>query len=330
MLAQERREAGKTEAYPVKRLLVLLFLLTQAIAADERLLSFSVLVAAEPGAGFCWPYYLYVPPQCAQPGQHLFPLLITPNNSGKIDDNPEVHQQAAAEDLANSRRLADILGCPVLVPTFPRPAAQWQLYTHALDLDTLLQGAGDLNRVDFQLLAMIQNCRLHLDARGIKLRPKIWMQGFSAAGMFANRFALLHPESVEAVAVGAPGGWPMAPVQKFSGKELPYPVGCSDLITLTGKPLEIQAAREIHFFFFQGDQDENDSVAYDDGYDAAERKLVQELFGLRPVDRWPHAQKLYAQAQLQAQFKLYPGVGHETNADMRKDLVQFFQTLPGQ
>jgi len=257
-------------------------------------------------------------------------LLITPNNSGKIDDNPEVHQQAAAEDLASSRRLADTLGCPVLVPAFPRPAAQWQLYTHALDRDTLLQGSGDLNRVDLQLLAMIENCRLHLTARGIQLRPKIWMQGFSASGMFANRFALLHPTNVEAVAAGAPGGWPMAPVQKVSGKELPYPVGCSDLITLTGKPLEIQAAREIHFFFFQGDQDDNDSVAYDDGYDAADRQLVQQLFGLRPVDRWPHAQRLYAQAQLQAQFKLYPGVGHETNADMRKDLVQFFQSLPGQ
>lgn len=292
--------------------------------ADEKVISYSLLVDAEPGQGFCWPYYLYVPPQCAQGGEQAFPLLVMPNNTGQVEDDNKVHLEKTGKDLAGWRRLADELGCVLVSPAFPRPARQWQLYTHALDRDTLLQGSGDLNRLDLQMLATLQNARRRLAAHHIQTLPKSWMMGFSAAGMFANRFALLHPEAVERVAVGSPGGWPMVPLAKSAGQELPYPVGCSDLVNLTGKPLQSDEARKIRFFFFMGSKDDNDSVAYDDGYDAKERALVHQLFGLTPVERWPKAAKLYQLAQMNAVFRLYPGVGHEVTMEMRNEVVRFF------
>ena len=302
----------------------IVLLLMGAVWAEERVVSYSLLVDAEPGQGFCWPYYLYVPPQCAVGGEQTHPLLVVPNNTGQPDDDAKVHLEKTGRDLAGWRRLADELGCVLMSPAFPRPADPWQLYTHALDRDTLLKGSGDLNRLDLQMLATMQNARLRLAAHHIQTRPKAWMMGFSASGMFANRFALLHPESVERVAVGSPGGWPIAPVAKSAGQELPYPVGCSDLVNLTGKPLQTEAARQIRFFFFLGSKDENDSVAYDDGYDSSERALVHRLFGLTPVERWPKVEKLYQLAQMNAEFRLYPGVGHEMTAEMRGDVSKFF------
>lgn len=291
---------------------------------EERVVSYSLFVDAEPGQGFCFPYYLYVPPQRAIGDEQACPLLIVPNNIGQTEGNVKLDRDKTAKDLAGWRRLADELGCALMSPAFPRPADQWQLYTHALDRDTLLKGSGDLNRLDLQMLATMQNARLRLAAHHIQTRPKAWMMGFSASGMFANRFALLHPESVERVAVGSPGGWPIAPVAKSAGQELPYPVGCSDLVNLTGKPLQTEEARQIRFFFFLGARDENDSVAYDDGYDPGERDLVHRLFGLTPVERWPKAEKLYQLAQMQAVFRLYPGVGHEMTTEMRDDVIRFF------
>ncbi len=302
----------------------IVLLLMRALCAEERVVSYSLLVDAEPGQGFCWPYYLYVPPQCAAGGDQIHPLLVVPNNTGQTDEDPKVHREKTGRDLAGWRRLADEMGCVLMSPAFPRPAEQWQLYTHALDRDTLLKGSGDLNRLDLQMLATMQNARLRLAAHHIQIRPKAWMMGFSASGMFANRFALLHPESLERVAVGSPGGWPIAPVARSAGQDLPYPVGCSDLVNLTGQPLQTEAARQIRFFFFLGSKDENDSVAYDDGYDPGERALVHRLFGLTPVERWPKVEKLYQLAQMNAVFRLYPGVGHEMTLEMREDVSKFF------
>ena len=304
--------------------LVCCWFLSGQAPAGERVVSYSLLVEAEPSQGFCWPYYLYVPPQCAQRSEQVFPLLVLPNNTGQPDDDGRFHLEKTGSDLAGWRRLADELGCVLVSPSFPRPASQWQLYTHALDRDTLLKGSGDLNRLDLQMLATLQNARLRLAAHHIQVRPKAWMMGFSASGMFANRFALLHPEAVERVAVGSPGGWPMAPVTRSGGQDLPYPIGCSDLLTLTGKALQVEEARQIRFFLFLGDQDDNDSVAYDDGYDAGERALVHQLFGLTPLERWPKIEKLYKLARMNAVFSLYPGVAHQLTPEMRADVARFF------
>jgi len=210
---------------------------------DTYVLSFSVAgtapyqllkIPADPANGFYWPYYLSIP----QGITSQTVLLVEPNNSGFVDDDPESHD-AAAEALALLRTpFAVELGTPLLVPTFPRPATYWPVYVHALDRDTLLTNLEGLQRVDLQLIAMIDDARERLTALGIPIGKKVFMNGFSASGSFVNRFTLLHPERVKAATAGS-GGCPMVPVSEWNGHTLRYPVGVSDLELLTGNPFNL-------------------------------------------------------------------------------------------
>jgi pimeloyl-ACP methyl ester carboxylesterase len=70
---------------------------------------------------------------------------------------------------------------------------------------------------------------------GLRFDRRVLMYGFSASGMFTNRFVFLHPDRVLAAAYGSPGGWALAPVTSWQGAFLPYPVGIGDIKALTGK-----------------------------------------------------------------------------------------------
>jgi dienelactone hydrolase len=169
-------------------------------------------------------------------------------------------------------------------------------------------------RVDLQLEAMIDDARGQLGGR---LGPRVLMAGFSAAGSFVNRFAVLHPRRVLAAAIGSPGGWPIAPAADAA---LTYPVGVADLAALVGAPADLAALREVPLLFYMGGDDDNDAVPHRDSFSAADEALVMRRFGPTPVARWAAAERLYAQAGLRATFRLYPGVAHMTTSAMRVDI----------
>lgn len=179
---------------------------------------------AEPDSGYSSPFFLYLSPGARHAaGDRAAVLLVQPNNSGTNSDDPGVHQKDAWWTGFGRHWLADELGVVLLVPAFPRPATDWKVYTHALDRDVLTTSRADLERLDLQLLSMVDRARAVLAERGIRTEEKFLIQGFSASGMFANRFTALHPNRVMAAAAGAPGGWPIAPVDSVAGEALPYP-----------------------------------------------------------------------------------------------------------
>jgi hypothetical protein len=103
-------------------------------------------IPANPDAGFHWPYRLYIP-ESAAPNQPVL-LWLRPNNSAANDDFA-VHDQKAGHLLAVSRRGAEALSSVVLVPSFHRPLAQVDVYTHSLDRETILAPPA-LGRLDLQ------------------------------------------------------------------------------------------------------------------------------------------------------------------------------------
>jgi predicted esterase len=282
-----------------------------------------IRVDANPKRGFNFPFFLYIPENNLKTRS----LLIVPNNSGSSQDFESQIWQAERQALSEAS-VAVKISSILLVPAFPRPQIEPALYTHSLSRSALLVKDGPLKRVDIQLIKMTEMARELLKERyKIALREKFFLSGFSAAAMFVNRFAFIHPKLVAGIAVGAPGGWPLAPLKTFKDKTLPYPVGIDDIGEVAGDPVDFESLKKIPFFFFLGDKDENDSVVYRDSYTEADEKLIFSLFGKKPVERWPIAEKIYSEAGLNVRFNLYKDLGHETNQTVRDDVIKFFNGI---
>jgi len=283
---------------------------------------------ANPDRGYHADFYVYVSPGAAaraRVGEEVV-LLIQPNNSGTNSDDPEVHRKDAWWTGFGRHGLADELEVVLLVPAFVRPGEDWQIYTHALDRDVFTTDRADVGRIDLQLLHMVDMVRKDLSEKGISLAPKMLIQGYSASGMFANRFTALHPDKVLASAAGSPGGWPIAPIARASGIELPYPAGVSDLEELTGEPFDSTAYEVVPQLIVMGDQDENDSLDFTDGWDAEAAQRVDSLFGSTPLERWDDSRMIYQQAGADATFLLVEGVAHDRRA-LQSYTTEFFKSV---
>ena len=295
--------------------IVLAFLIVVALILGPYTLRVQHFLA-NPEAGYHADFYLYVSPsakQMAQDGKQVT-ILVQPNNSGTSSDDPEIHRKDAWLTGFERHRIVDELGVVLLVPAFIRPGEDWFLYTHALDRDTLTTDRTDLKRIDLQLIAMIDAARAELAKTNIQTDEKIFIQGFSASGMFANRFTILHPERVKAATIGSPGGFPILPVATFNGEQLPYPAGIADLEALTGIQFDSTTYNTIPQLIYMGSLDDNDSLDYDDGWDKTAAQLVDRLFGADPLARWDAVEAIYQKAGADAQFLLVDGVGHDRKA----------------
>lgn len=276
-------------------------------------------VEACPSCGFHWPYFLYIPTNPVSP----LVLLVEPNNSGNVSDDNAWHTSKARDTLAIHAFLSERLGAPFLVPAFPRPASHSSVYTHALDRNTLLTTLPGLERLDLQLLAMVDHARDTLAARGLVVDRKFWLLGFSASGSFVGRFAALHPDRVRAVSIGAGGFGPIVPVEEWSGRTLDYPVGIADLQQLIGNPFDKVDFAKVPSQIYVGDQDVNIVPWFHPQLDP-EAALLDELFGgPECFRRWPGYELAYKSVTSMSQFVIFPGLDH--NWPSWDYITEFFQ-----
>jgi dienelactone hydrolase len=283
-------------------------------------------IPAAPAKGFHFPYLLFIPESPAEKRYDY--LLVEPNNTGRTSDDPEVHRAAAiglARDSSVGNFVAKTLGVPLLVPVFPRASSTDDIYTHSLDRDTILITDGPLRRLDLQLLAMIADARPRLVSMGRAVNSKVLMNGFSASGLFANRFAFLHPETVAAAAFGGLNCFIMLPVAELKSHSLNFPLGTADLEKITGHAFDRTAYQAIPQFAYMGADDTNDAVVHDDAYSAEERALIFELLARAMPERWQAVQAVYANQKMPMQFKTYPGIGHGTNGKINNEVAEFFR-----
>jgi hypothetical protein len=263
-------------------------------------------VTANPSKGFHWPYYLYKPATVKSPAV----LFVEPNNTGRTSDDQSLHQSAAYSLINSKKSWADELGTPYLVPTFPRPAWDPYMYTHALDRKTIEATAQGYVRIDLQLIAMIQDARARLAADfGVTVDSKVFMVGASASGSFTSRFVLLHPDIIKAASIGCPGWGPAVPVASFNGKTLPYPEGISDLQSLVQKSFDAAAFKNVPLQVWVGDEDEN----VDPWWNLSDTTvaLVHAAFGGRHLfQRWPRYESAFGLVTDMAQFVVFPRMGH--------------------
>ena len=290
-------------------------------------------VAANPAAGFSFPYYLFVPQE--MDSSKPVHLLVEPCNTGTASDDFE-HHDSKAKSLALKRsshanKIARKLEVPLLVPVFPRPGGErWRIYTHALDRDTLLLKEGDLRRIDEQLIKMIAHAQQLLRHNNVKVNEQVFMNGFSASGTFTNRFAILHPTVVRAVATGGVNCIPTFPTDQWNGTAMRYPVGIADIKEIAGIDFDEAAYKRVSQYIYMGALDNNDTVPYRDGYDEVDAELVKNLIGAKMMpDRWEMSQSIYKALEIPAQFVTYENTRHEIRREMIDDVVAFFEANSG-
>ena len=284
-----------------------------------------VVIDANPKSGFHYPYLLRVP---VKPVGGPTYLLVEPNNTGQVSDELSVHLEAARKLAMNAlgAAIAPQLNVPMLVPVFPRPKTGWEIYTHQLDRDSMLIDSGPMRRLDMQLIAMIEDAQRRLHAAGIRVDDRVLMTGFSASGTFANRFTMLHPERVRAVATGGFNGLLIVPAAELDEVSLPYPIGTADVATLTGRTVDLDAWRRVPQFIYMGAEDDNDALHFDDGYNDEERHIVYGVLGERmQPERWSRVQQIYREAEANAILKTYEGIGHGTDARIAREVTEFFR-----
>ena len=296
-------------------------------STQEELPGRLLKIEANPAKGFHWAYYLYIPSRVwtGENGQTY--LLVEPNVSPWPDDNQSFHDEMARETFEfHAEMIAEDLKIPILMSTFPRPKTP-DLVTHSLTRNTLLTEVEGLERIDLQLIAMIDDARERLSLEGINVDNKVFMMGYSSSGHFTNRFTLLHPERVRAAAVGGTVGWDMVPLKEWNGIKLRYPIGVGDFKNLVGKEFDLESFKTIPLYIYTGDQDINDPVPHPDMYDPEDARLILQNFGESITGRWRVREDMSKSVGSQARFVLYPGVGHELTDEMLDETLNDVKTF---
>jgi hypothetical protein len=288
------------------------------------------LIFVEPNINddFKYPYFLFIPNSVSK--DEMVYLIIEPNNSGFADDEFQKHIKKAKRTAINNYRIgnyiAQNLNYPLIVPVFPRPKTEWRIYTHAMDRDVMQQKDNPLERIDKQLINMFKDAQSKLENKYIKTQDQFLLTGFSASGTFANRFTLIHPDRVFAVAAGGLNGLLMLPTDSLNNEILKYPIGVGDLKELTSKEFQKKLFLNTPQFYFMGELDENDAIPYDDAFDQNEREQIFRLLGeqMQP-ERWDMCRKIYMNSNVNAIIKTYDNIGHAHPEEIKKEIAEFFK-----
>ncbi|MFI2741638.1 hypothetical protein ACG2LH_02775 [Zhouia sp. PK063] len=284
-----------------------------------------IIIKKQPEKGFYSDYILFLPKETPL-NKKLF-LLVEPNNTGRPSDSMSVHEKHAinlASVSSVGNNIATMLKIPLLVPVFPRPAVQPLVYSHALDRDVMLEKTPELHRLDLQLLAMINDAKTILDTLHIVTHNKIFMNGFSASATFTNRFSFLHPDKIEALAMGGFNGELMLPKSTINGVPLNYPIGINDFSKLFKQSFDMTTYKRIPQFIYMGKLDNNDAVQFDDAYSNSERHIINKNIGATVQNRYIHCQQWYHAFNINATFNTYENVGHWTTGEVNFEVIKFF------
>ncbi|MGN0025172.1 MAG: hypothetical protein ACI351_07065 [Candidatus Avelusimicrobium sp.] len=277
-------------------------------------------IAANPKAGFEWDYLIYLPEDLDI--SRKLPILFMMTNTGHLTSSKEELQQDVLEYLNSEKQLADKLGVPLLIPIVSR---EENLYSHELSRAVFVLQEGPLKHLDFQIVNMFKDARRQLKKKGIHTQKKMFVAGASAAGAFAWRWTLLHPEYVLAT-VAAIQHYPTLPLNELNGEELIFPIGVSDVKQYTGKPFNKKAWQKVPIFVYEGGSDYNDTLLYDECYPGEQRELIHKLYDENGEDdeqvRVRSVQKVLSQVAPNVQTHVYPNMGHLT---MPQDTALFLQ-----
>ena len=206
-----------------------------------------------------------------------------------------------------------------LIPSYKNAPYFQQLSKECFELQSK-----DRNyRLDEQVVRIIEKAKKTVkEVIGIDLEDKIFLNGYSSSGVFAQRFALLHPELISEACIGGASGSIPVPIENIG-----YPIGISDYTELTGKEFDMESYSEISFTYYVGELDDQDKSATrtDDNGDQAPMhdmsyfdrsiplsvgKKQRELLGSKMFERIQKTMELLKSMGIQIEHIIIPGRAH--------------------
>lgn len=173
-------------------------------------------------------------------------LVVESNNleSGSLE---EILEQGGQTGIRLAQ-LTNNLPSPIVVPLIP--SYKDSPYFQQLSEECFSISSSDRNyRIDEQVVSIINKAKSILETeRGVAAKDRIFLNGYSSSGVFAQRFALLHPEIVETACIGGASGSIPIPTEKLA-----YPIGLADYEALTGKKFDLESYSKIKFRYYVGE-----------------------------------------------------------------------------
>lgn len=277
-------------------------------------------IEADPDAGFHSPYFLFMPEPSdtveeSVNDSQLRPLIVKTYVWGDFDERVD-----GARERAKSGVIAAEMNCPMLVAPLPFDvSARFGLREGIAFNDSRRE------RVDLQLLAMIEDTKSRLKDEAYTVAEQIHFSGGSSAGVFIDTFAALHPEYVEVFSSGANGAT-FLPIGDLTDDipthgetdrtSVPWPFGTADFEARAGKEFNRDAWMDINQYRWIGaeDQDTENSGTYvhkawKEDNDLS--RLVRDIFGKFQVDhRFETSRAIYNHLGVPAKFVVFEGAGH--------------------
>ncbi|MFO7797123.1 MAG: hypothetical protein ACQERB_08085 [Promethearchaeati archaeon] len=181
-------------------------------------------------------------------------------------------------------------------------------------------------RPDLKVNTIISEFLSNLTNAGYSISEKILVSGFSAGGMWANRYTLLHPDRIKAVAIGQAGGWLAMPISEYNGSELNWPMGINDFYNLTGSEYYKQELlKSVPQFIFIGDSD-NSSTYHTEPW-LTEEEI--KIWGNSDPERLETQCNYLQNSSYNVRFKKYSDVEHSFTINMKLDVLEFFDVILG-
>jgi hypothetical protein len=175
---------------------------------------------------------------------------------------------------------------------------------------------------------MIDDAIQKLVDLGIIVNDKVFIDGYSASGMFTSRFTILHPDRVQAAAFGG-HGWTIVPTEAWNNVFLPYPYGTGDFQSLTGEKFNLSDFQKVKIFSYMGELDDNGwalpwymGIGNNPG---AYYPYFKSVFGSTAREMSESASEIYQALGCSAVFKIYQYQDHQSAATHSQDILDFFE-----
>lgn len=325
--------------------------ITLTVSDYDQYISDIQKISKDPDAGFHFPYYLYTPSEesVTNSGDSTLdtinprPLVVGFRTWDSASEREEkISQGRTSIQRGKARLIADELNTPAMVALLPSSTEDEKF--ELLNRDSLRISEPPYERLDLQVLAMIDDAKQRLSDQPYDIANKVHLDGFSNNGRLVDQLSILHPDRINAVSSGG-DGFHTIPKSEYEGQipvqnepettTLEWPVGTAGLADLIGNEFNKEAWLDTGLYYYIGGEDQGDvdksnlnneyihAKSYRQ-FGERRQQLLVDIFGWKQVDeRFETSRQIFETLGANATFKIYDGVGHSVTREMVDDLVSF-------